>query len=244
MDAARIGRVGLGSAPVPLALAERAEALGITVMRAYGSTEHPSTTGSLPDAPRAKRNGTDGRALAGVELRLVDEDGRDVSPGSPGEIWSRGPDLCAGYTDPALTLEAFDPDGWYASGDIGTLDPEGYVTITDRKKDIIIRGGANISAAEIEELLAAMPGVTEVAVVAAPDPRLGEHACAFVRPRPGARAPDLDAVRRHLEAAGLARPKWPEELRIVDDFPRTPSGKIKKFVLRDDLRTEGAAGRK
>ncbi len=237
-DAKRIERVGLGSAPVPVAVAERAEALGIGVTRVYGSTEHPSTTGSLPDAPRAKRNRTDGRALPGVELRLVDACGRDVEPGEPGEIWSRGPDLCAGYTDPALTRETFDADGWYASGDIGVLDADGYLTITDRKKDIIIRGGANISAAEVEELLAAMPGVAEVAVVAAPDPRLGERACAFVRGRPGVGTPDLEAVRRHLETAGLARPKWPEELRVVEDFPRTPSGKIKKFVLRDNLRAE------
>jgi acyl-CoA synthetase len=237
-DAARIERVGLGSAPVPVAVAERAEALGIGVARAYGSTEHPSITGSSPDAPREKRNRTDGVPLPGVELRLVDEQGRGVAPGAPGEIWSRGPDLCAGYTDPALTRETFDDDGWYASGDIGVVDADGYLTITDRKKDIIIRGGANVSAAEIEELLVQIPGVAEVAVVAAPDPRLGERACALVRPRPGARAPDLETVQRHLEAAGLARPKWPEELRPVEDFPRTPSGKIKKFVLRDALRTE------
>jgi hypothetical protein len=220
-DAARLGRVGLGGAPVPVAVAERAEALGIGVARVYGSTEHPSTTGSLPDASRAKRNRTDGRALAGVELRLVDGDGRDVACGEPGGIWSRGPDLCAAHTDPVLTRAAFDADGWFASGDIGVLDADGYLTITDRKKDIIIRGGANISAAEIEELLAQLPGVAEVAVVAAPDARLGEHACAFVRPRDRDAAPDLAAVRRHLETAGLAKPKWPEELRIVEDFPRT-----------------------
>ena len=242
-DAARIGHVGLGSAPVPIAVAERAEALGIGVARAYGSTEHPSITGSLPDAPRAERNRTDGRALAGVEMRLLDDAGRQVGLGEAGEIWSRGPDLCAGYTDPALDAETFDADGWYASGDVGVMDADGHLTITDRKKDVIIRGGANISAAEIEELVAAMPGVAEVAVVAAPDPRLGEHACAFVRRRPGTTAPDIDAIRRHLETAGLSRSKWPEELHVVEDFPRTPSGKIKKFVLRDDLRAERSARR-
>ena len=204
-DAARIEHVGLGSAPVPVAVTERAEALGIGVARVYGSTEHPSITGSLPHAPRDKRNRTDGCALAGVELRLVDADGRDVAPGEAGEIWSRGPDLCAGYTDPALTRAAFDDAGWFASGDIGVLDADGYLTITDRKKDIIIRGGANISAAEIEELLAAMPGVAEVVVVAAPDARLGEHACAFVRRRPGR---DGARPRRHPPSprGGRARP--------------------------------------
>jgi acyl-CoA synthetase (AMP-forming)/AMP-acid ligase II len=235
---ARMPTIGLGGAPVPLAVAERAEALGIQVSRAYGSSEHPSTTGSLPTDPPAKRNATDGRALAGVELRIVDEDGRDLPRGTAGEIWSRGPELCAGYTDPALTRDAFHDEGWYASGDIGVLDADGYLTITDRKKDIIIRGGANISPAEIEELVMRMPAVAEVAVVAAPDPRLGERPFAFLRLRSGAAAPDLAALQRHLEGCGLAKPKWPEQLRVVDDFPRTASGKIKKFALRGALRDE------
>jgi acyl-CoA synthetase len=106
----------------------------------------------------------------------------------------------------------------------------------DRKKDVIIRGGENISALEVEEVLLRIPGVAEVAVVAAPDDRLGEHACAFVRPLPGASALDMDGMRGHLERAGLARQKWPEELRLITELPRTPSGKVKKFVLRDQLR--------
>jgi acyl-CoA synthetase (AMP-forming)/AMP-acid ligase II len=218
-----------------VAVSERAEALGILVTRAYGSTEHPSTTGSRSDAPRAKRNRTDGRALPGVELRLVDEGGREVGVGQPGEIVSRGPDLCAGYTDPALN-DVFDADGWYRSGDVGILDADGYLTITDRLKDIIIRGGENVSAAEVEEILQRLPGVAEVAVVAAPDPRLGEHGCAFLRLLPGATAPDLACLRSHLEAEGLSRPKWPEELRVISEFPRTPSGKIVKAELRRRLR--------
>jgi len=236
--AAKMDFLGLGGAPVPGAVAERAERLGIKLARIYGSTEHPSTTGSSADTPRAKRNYTDGRALPGVELRLVDEQGHEVERGTPGEIWSRGPDLFAGYTDPTLTGDAFSDDGWYRSGDIGVLDEDGYLTITDRKKDIIIRGGANISAAEIEELLLFLPGISEVAVVAAPDPRLGERACAFLRMQPGVSPPDLATVQRHLEGAGLARPKWPEDLRIIDDFPRTASGKIKKHALRATLRVE------
>jgi acyl-CoA synthetase (AMP-forming)/AMP-acid ligase II len=236
--AERMPWVGLGGSPVPVAVSERAEALGIKVTRNYGSTEHPSTTGSKADAPLEKRHRTDGRPLPGVELRLVGDDGRDVGLGEPGEIWSRGPDLCAGYTDPALN-EAFTADGWYRTGDVGVLDADGYLTITDRLKDIIIRGGENVSAAEVEEILQRMPAVAEVAVVAAPDPRLGEHGCAFVRVLPDAGAPDLAALREHLEAAGLARQKWPEELRVVPDFPRTPSGKIVKAELRRRLREEG-----
>ncbi len=235
-----MGAIGLGGSPVPAAVADRAEALGISLTRSYGSTEHPSTTGASHEEPRSKRNYTDGRALPGVELRIVDEQGRDVATGVAGEIWSRGPDLCAGYVDPALTDAAFDPEGWYASGDIGVLDVDGYLTITDRKKDIIIRGGENVSAAEVEELVLRMPGVVEVAVVAAPDARLGERVAAFLRTRPGEPAPTMLELREHLERAGLARQKWPEELHEVENLPRTPSGKVQKFVLRQQLRDRAA----
>ncbi len=241
-DAALIGRVGLGGAPVPVSLGERAAARGIAIIRAYGSTEHPSTTGCQFDDPAELRHRTDGQALGAVELRLVDEQGADVPHGTPGEILSRGPDLCLGYTDPALTAAAFDDDGWYHTGDVGVLDAAGYLTITDRVKDIIIRGGENVSAAEVEGALQSMPGVAEVAVVAAPDERLGEHACAVVRMRAGAAAITLAEVGEHLARIGLARPKWPEELRIVDDFPRTASGKVRKVDLRAWLRTSRDAG--
>ena len=237
----KMREVGLGGSPVPAAVAERAESLGISIVRSYGSTEHPSTTGSSHKEPREKRLHTDGRPRPGVEVRLVDDDGRDVPQGEPGEIWSRGPDRFVGYSDPALTEEFIDADGWFATGDIGVFDADGFLTVTDRKKDIIIRGGEKVSAAEVEEVLARIPGVAEVAVVAAPDPRLGEHGCAFFRMQPGAEAPDLDSLRGQLAAAGLAKQKWPEEIRSVDDFPRTPSGKVKKYTLREQLRSEGRA---
>ncbi len=230
----RMAHIGLGGAPVPVALGEQAAGHGITIIRAYGSTEHPSVTGCWWDDPAAKRHGTDGRPLDGVELRLVDDD-TDVAPGQPGEILSRGPDLCMGYTDPTLTAAAFDADGWYRTGDMGVLDVDGFLTITDRIKDIIIRGGENISAAEVEDAIAHLPAVAEVAVVAVPDDRLGERACAVVRLAPG-EALTLDELGRHLNGIGLARQKWPEELRVVDDFPRTATGKIRKVDLRRDLR--------
>jgi acyl-CoA synthetase (AMP-forming)/AMP-acid ligase II len=231
--------IGLGGSPIPDAVAERADDLGISLVRSYGCTEHPSVTGSEHEAPREKRIHTDGRPLEGVEIRTVDEDGHDVGVGCPGEILSRGPDRFAGYTDPELSTASVDAEGWFRTGDVGIIDADGYLTITDRVKDIIIRGGENVSAAEVEQLLAHMKGVAEVAVVAAPDERLGEHGCAFFRMQAGEEPPDLEAVREHLGAAGLARQKWPEELRVVDDLPRTASGKVQKFVLRERLRAGG-----
>jgi acyl-CoA synthetase len=224
-DLAHMKYAGLGGASVPAAVTTRLAGLGITVWRSYGSTEHPSITGCPYTAPEGKRLYTDGSALPGVEIRL----------GAGGEIFSRGPDLCLGYTDPALTARAFDEDGWYRTGDMGTLDQEGYLTITDRTADLIIRGGENISAVEVEEVLLAMPGIAEAAVVAAPDPRLGEHAAAFVRLTPGALAPALGDVRAHFDQVGLARQKWPEELHVVDDLPRTATGKVQKYLLRRDI---------
>jgi acyl-CoA synthetase len=228
--------IGLGGSAVPAAVGERCAQLGISTVRSFGSTEHPSITGMRHDAPPDKKLHTDGRALPGVELQLRDDDGHLVDTGTPGEIWSKGPDCFVGYTDPALTAAAFDADGWFATGDIGVLDPDGYLAIVDRKKDIIIRGGENVSALEVEEQLLGLPGVAEVAVVAAPDARLGEHGCAFVRMQPDAAPPSLDILRDHLARSGLARQKWPEEICRLDEFPRTPSGKVQKFVLRQQLR--------
>jgi acyl-CoA synthetase (AMP-forming)/AMP-acid ligase II len=216
---------GLGGSSVPAAVTTRLAGLGITAFRSYGSTEHPSITGSMYTAPERKRLFTDGNPLPGAEIRL-DPDG---------QILSRGPDLCVGYTDDALTASAFDDDGWYHTGDVGVVDEDGYLTITDRMSDIIIRGGENISAAEVEEVLLTMPGIAEAAVVAAPDPRLGERAAAVVRLRSGHELPTMDELRAHFERVGLARQKWPEQLHRVDEFPRTASGKVQKYVLRQSV---------
>jgi acyl-CoA synthetase len=217
---------GLGGSAVPVAVTERATNLGMRVFRSYGSTEHPSITGCRLDDPEGKRLTTDGRALPGVEIRLDAE----------GQILSRGPDCFVGYIDPALTETVFDEDGWYCTGDVGVIDDEGYLTITDRISDFIIRGGENISAVEVEDLMMGLDDIVEVAVVAAPDVWLGEHAAAIVRVCEGGTAPTIDAVREHLAAVGLSRQKWPEEIHVVDDMPRTPSGKVQKFRLREQIR--------
>jgi acyl-CoA synthetase len=235
----RLHYQGMGGAPVPRAVMERATDLGLLIYSMYGSTEQPSITGCTYTDSLEKRLSTAGRPLPGNEIRLVDAGGDEVAPGEPGEILSRGPECFLGYTDASLTAKVFDHEGWYHTGDIGVLDLEGYLSITDRISDIIIRGGENISAAEVEEVLMTLTGVAEVAVVAAPDNRMGEHAAAFLRMVAASPAPDLAQVRDHLGATGVARQKWPEELHSVDDFPRTSSGKIQKFVLRDRLRDTG-----
>ncbi|SEH72548.1 Acyl-CoA synthetase (AMP-forming)/AMP-acid ligase II [Mycolicibacterium rutilum] len=221
--------VGLGGSTVPAAVTRRLADMGFFVFRSYGSTEHPSITGSRPTAPEDKRLYTDGDPRPGVEIKLSEE----------GEILSRGPDLCLGYTDDELTRRAFDDDGWYHTGDIGVLDEDGYLTITDRKADVIIRGGENISALEVEEVLLTMPSVAEAVVVAAPDDRLGERTAAVLRIRGGHQMPTLDDVRAHFRRAGVAIQKWPEELHEVpdgQDYPRTASGKVQKFRVREMVR--------
>ena len=218
--------IGMGGSPVPVAFTERASKLGIQVYRSYGSTEQPSITGSHIDEPEEKRLVTDGLPLEGVEIKLDDE----------GQIFSRGPELFMGYTDPELTKEVFDAEGWYRTGDVGVLDGDGYLTITDRISDVIIRGGENISAQEVEEILLGIDVIAEVAVVAEPDIRLGERAVAVVRMREGAAPPTLEQVRAHFSASHLAKQKWPESIRVVTDFPRTASGKVQKFRLRQQLR--------
>ncbi|MHA3020405.1 AMP-binding protein [Mycobacterium sp. BMJ-28] len=217
--------VGLGGSTVPAAVTRRLADQGLFVYRSYGSTEHPSITGSGATAPEDKRLFTDGNVRPGVEIRLAPD----------GEIFSRGPDLCLGYTDDELTAKHFDADGWYRTGDIGVLDEDGYLTITDRTADLIIRGGENISALEVEEVLLSMPQIAEAAVVGAPDARLGERVAAVLRVRSGHPMPTLDQVRDHFGRAGAARQKWPEELHQVpdgQDYPRTASGKVQKFRIR------------
>ncbi len=197
------------------------------------------SAGTVSD-PLGQRAGTDGRLLAGNEVRLVDGAGNDVPDGAEGEILTRGPELFTGYTDAALNAAAFVPGGWFRTGDVGRAGADGSLTVTGRLKDIIIRGGENISAQEVENLLAEHPAVADVAVIPVPDPVLGERVCAVVVTRPG-RTFDVEAALAHFAAAGAARQKTPEIVVLADELPRTPSGKVRKDVLRA-ARQAGASG--
>ncbi len=222
-----------GAAPVPPSLIERAEAAGITAFRSYGSSEHPTVSaGSIADS-LDRRARTDGRLLAGNQVRLVDADGRDVPDGRDGEILTRGPELFTGYTDPALNAAAFLPGGWFRTGDVGRIDADGYLTVTDRLKDIIIRGGENISAKEVEDLLVTHPAVADVAVIPVPDPALGERVCAVVVARPGCTF-DVEQAREHFAAAGAARQKTPEVVVLVDVRPTRllPTWRSSRCLIR------------
>jgi acyl-CoA synthetase (AMP-forming)/AMP-acid ligase II len=221
----------VGAAPVPPSLIERCQAQGLAVYHCYGSSEHPTVTSGVVDDPLDKQLHTEGRAITGSEMRFVDDEGEDVPPGSDGEICTRGPELFMGYLDPSLNASAFLPGGWYRTGDIGRLDESGYLLITDRKKDIIIRGGENISSKEVEALLLGHPAVADVAVVAAKDERMGEVVRACVVLAPGATL-TLDEVRDHFFATGIAKQKTPERLSLLTELPRNASGKVLKHELR------------
>jgi len=221
----------VGGAGVPPSLIERGDLMGISLMRSYGSSEHPTITSCQATDSSLKRTTTDGRLLPGCMIRIVDDEDREVAPGEAGEIVSMGPELFVGYLNPVLNDDAFTSDGWFRTGDIGVMDSDGFLTIVDRKKDIIIRGGENIASREVENILMTHPLIVEAAAVSWPDKSLGEKVGAFVKLRPDARL-DIADVQAHFAAAGVARQKTPEHLVLVEEFPRTPVGKILKTELR------------
>jgi acyl-CoA synthetase (AMP-forming)/AMP-acid ligase II len=239
-DISTLRECSLGAAPVSPLLVSRCERAGMRVFRRYGATEHPSITAGDPGDALDKRLSTEGRCMPGNRIRLVDDFGRDVKAGDEGEIASRGPERFLGYLDPSLDADAFLPGGWYRTGDLGRIDDDGYLVLTDRKKDVIIRGGENISSREVEDILTAHPDIAEAAAVARPDHRMGERVCAFVVPRES-RTVTLDSIREHFASRGVARQKTPEYLRLVDALPRNATGKVLKHVLRDGLAAETPA---
>lgn len=225
-----------GAAPVPSALVQRCVERGIATYRAYGLSEHPTVTLGWTDDALETRLHTEGSLSAGNRMRIVDDAGRDVPFGEDGEIATRGPECFIGYRDASLNRAAFLPGGWFLTGDIGHLDADGFLHITDRKKDIVNRGGEKISSREVEEALALLPQVAEAAVVGSPDSRVGERICAFVVWRDG-NPLALDEVAAHFARLGKARQKTPERLEAIAVLPRNATGKINKQALRERLRS-------
>jgi cyclohexanecarboxylate-CoA ligase len=215
---------------IPPAIVEAARAkLGIAVAASWGMTECASITITPPDGSRA--DSSDGRAIANGEVRIVGEDGCEAPRGEIGALQVRGASLFVGYLK-RPQLYRLDADGWFDTGDLARMDEAGYIRICGRSKDVIIRGGENIPVVEVEAALYRMPQVADAALVAMPDPRLQERACAFVTLKPG-QALDLAALGRHLAAEGFSKHFWPERLELLAEMPRTPTGKIQKFVLRE-----------
>jgi acyl-CoA synthetase len=224
-----------GGAPIPEALARRATEAGFRVLSIYGSTESPPHTIVLPDDPVENAWLTDGRPLPGIEVRIVGEDGSDCPIGDPGEEWSRGPNTFIGYLgEPELTARALDRDGWVHSGDLARALPDGSLRITGRLKEIIVRGGQNISVREVEDYLVAHPAIHRAAVVGVPHPRLGETSCAVIVANPGANV-TLPELVHYLVSKGIAKFKLPERLEIWSELPMNPSGKVQKFIIRQRL---------
>jgi cyclohexanecarboxylate-CoA ligase len=221
-------------ASIPRKLVQDArQRLGCAISAGWGMSENGCVTCNGLDDPEEKVFGTDGRPLPGMELAVVDDAGRPLPPMTEGDLLVRGHSQFVGYWKrPEFTRDGHTADGWFKTGDRATLDAEGYVSITGRSKDLIIRGGENISVAEVENLLYTHPKVAGVAVVAMPDSRLVERACAFVIARPGS-PPTLQELCAFLESRQLARHKLPERLELVAEFPMTPSGKIQKYRLRE-----------
>jgi cyclohexanecarboxylate-CoA ligase len=220
-----------GGAYIPPELIKEAWAVGWKTYRVYGSTEAPTIT--LGRGSIEKASETDG-FVKSYECRIVDFENRPLPYGQEGEIVAKGPKTFVGYKNPALNEDSFDNGGWFHTGDIGRLSADGYIEITGRKKDIIIRGGENISVKEIEDLIHLHPSVETAAVVAMPDKTLGEKVCTYIKLRKGT-ALDSKGLNDFLRSYKLAKQKLPERLEIIEEFPMTPSGKIKKHELRKDV---------
>lgn len=221
-----------GAAMPPSGASELEEVFGCTQHVVYGATDGGTVTMLRYDDPIDKRHTTVGKAFAHNEVRLVDAALHDVAPGSAGEVLWRTPTKSYGYlNEPDRTEQAWVGDGWYRSGDLGTLDEDGYLRIVGRVKDLIIRGGQNVSPRELEDLIVALPGISDVAVIGTPDPILGERICACVVLDPGASL-TLEQVIAGLRAAEVATFKLPERLEIFDDLPQSTGGKVSKPTLR------------
>ncbi|EJU1292793.1 TPA: medium-chain fatty-acid--CoA ligase [Escherichia coli] len=225
-----------GGTTIPKKVARECQQRGIKLLSVYGSTESsPHAVVNLDD-PLSRFMHTDGYAAAGVEIIVVDDARKTLPPGCEGEEASRGPNVFMGYFDePELTARALDEEGWYYSGDLCRMDEAGYIKITGRKKDIIVRGGENISSREVEDILLQHPKIHDACVVAMPDERLGERSCAYVVLKAPHHSLSLEEVVAFFSRKRVAKYKYPEHIVVIEKLPRTASGKIQKFLLRKDI---------
>ena len=225
-----------GGTTIPKKVARECQQRGIKLLSVYGSTESsPHAVVNLDD-PLPRFMHTDGYAAAGVEIKVVDDARKTLPPGCEGEEASRGPNVFMGYFDePELTARALDEEGWYYSGDLCRMDEAGYIKITGRKKDIIVRGGENISSREVEDILLQHPKIHDACVVAMPDERLGERSCAYVVLKAPHHSLSLEEVVAFFSRKRVAKYKYPEHIVVIEKLPRTVSGKIQKFLLRKDI---------
>ncbi|EFA4872896.1 medium-chain fatty-acid--CoA ligase [Escherichia coli] len=225
-----------GGTTIPKKVARECQQRGIKLLSVYGSTESsPHAVVNLDD-PLSRFMHTDGYAAAGVEIKVVDDARKTLPPGCEGEEASRGPNVFMGYFDePELTARALDEEGWYYSGDLCCMDEAGYIKITGRKKDIIVRGGENISSREVEDILLQHPKIHDACVVAMPDERLGERSCAYVVLKAPHHSLSLEEVVAFFSRKRVAKYKYPEHIVVIEKLPRTASGKIQKFLLRKDI---------
>ena len=234
-DLSTLAKLTCGGSPVPTRVLEAFEARGLSFSQGYGLTETSPGATYLPATRTRSKMGSAGRAHFFTEVRVVDENGSTLEPGEVGEIQVRGPNVTPGYHgNPTATAESFTDDGWFRTGDLGSLDEEGYLFVADRLKDLIISGGENIYPAEVEDLILGLPDVTGAAVVGIPDERWGETPWAIVTLRPGSGL-TTEQLNEHLTGR-IARYKIPKNVVVVDELPRTASGKVKKLELRERFR--------
>lgn len=222
-------------APIPPAVVERAHRTlpHLKVLSLYGRSENLMTTTCTVADDGSRALTSDGAAMPGAVVAIVDESGREVPRGTEGDIAYRGPSHMIGYLgDPSETAALFTPDGFSKSGDLGVMDADGFVRVTGRTKDIIIRGGMNISARELEDHLVSHPALSHSAVVGFPDDRLGERVGVFVVTRKGEQVPTVEELRTYLTGHGVAIQKTPEQVIVIDELPMTATGKVQKHVLR------------
>ncbi|MJJ58439.1 cyclohexanecarboxylate-CoA ligase [Shigella flexneri] len=225
-----------GGTTIPKKVARECQQRSIKLLSVYGSTESSPHAVVNLDNSLSRFMHTDGYAAAGVEIKVVDDARKTLPPGCEGEEASRGPNVFMGYFDePELTARALDEEGWYYSGDLCRMDEAGYIKITGRKKDIIVRGGENISSREVEDILLQHPKIYDACVVAMPDERLGERSCAYVVLKAPHHSLSLEEMAAFFSRKRVAKYKYPEHIVVIEKLPRTASDKIQKFLLRKDI---------